>query len=393
MRNISHQLSGRLKVIVQDHEGNTILEGPWQSNLLLNQGMDNIATILISDLFDYAAKGTDTTTLTKIVGSVNVSQSANVVTAASGTPFSAGLVGQYIIGGAAGAIVGNITGFTDSTHITIDGPSQTVANGTYNIWAVNQTGLVAENGPRTNTYSSVAGDNKTTTSGNVRTLQRAFIFAPETANTTYQEIGFSNLGTAGANLNIRVHLASGVAVLGPVGSTPGQNLKVIYEMTITVTPDTPTVNNLDSVIADSGNAMSANKNASFCIETFATSTVGAAGQTVTNLIDLEPSYAGSMALSTDNSALVFASNNQRLANNFSEPLSLSGSYTPGSFTQNFIGTFDVNSANMTGFRSLMLYNTASQNAILTYLFTTAQTKDASHSLTITWSKSWGRTLS
>lgn len=388
-------IRGRAKVSVIDHEGNTVYELPgWQGNLVLNQGLDNMAEMLIADLFKYAAKGLSTTdTRTSPAG--NFSQSGNTVTTSSVGVIVVGDVGK-LVRWRTGSGAGNekiIASVTDTTHFEVDGASQTIASGTAYLYAVNQDGLLDENGPRTNNYSQTAGDNSTVTVGAKRTLRRTFIFDAEEASVTYNEIGFSNLSAAGDNLNIRIKLATGVALDGPVGITPGQRLKTTYEMDISVSPSSVTAVNLSSIITDAGNDMSANKNSSVVIETFATSKISTAGATDGTLADLEPSVEGFMALSSDTTAIAFNGNAQRNANVDYVPLSFESDYIDGSYSRKFVGTFDLEDSNRIDLRSLFLYNAVTTNAVLTHLFVANQKKDSNHSLTIEFTKTWNRDLS
>jgi hypothetical protein len=97
--------------------------------------------------------------------------------------------------------------------------------------------------------------------------------------TEYSEIGFSHSDETSDNLNIRVKLASPVKVLGATALLPSEQLKVTYELDLTVAPSTEQTGTLNGVIIDSGNDMSANKNGKFAIESYATSIIGASGET------------------------------------------------------------------------------------------------------------------
>jgi hypothetical protein len=51
-------LKGQIKVEVLDHTGNVIEERPWQDNLILDQGLNNMADKYVAQLFEWAAAGT-----------------------------------------------------------------------------------------------------------------------------------------------------------------------------------------------------------------------------------------------------------------------------------------------------------------------------------------------
>lgn len=387
-------LKGRIKAVVIDHRGHVVREYPSQSNLILDQGLDRIAEMPIVDIFAYAAKGTGMTPAV-YTPSGTISQALNTVSASSGTAFEAADVGRVLrwFSGTGAGKEKRIMSFTDGSHVEVNGEPETIAAGSFKKFAVNETGLDAENGPRTNDYSSGVNENFTTTVGNKRTLKRTFIFAPETATTIYNEVGFSHDGTPGNNLNIRVKLNTGVSVAGPVGAIPGQRLKLTYEMDVYATPNVSTVANLAGIITDPGQDMSSNKNANYIVETFATSRIALSGERDITLADLEPFTPGFMAFSTDTTALAFNNNAQRVANNDYVALEFLEDYVAGSFSRLLTGTFDLEDANRNDLRSLMLFNPESNNAIVTYLFGSNQRKDPNHSLTIIWRKSWGRDLS
>ena len=382
-------IKGRVKASVIDHEGNLVKSYPWQRNLLLDSGLDKIAEIPIVDLFAYAAKGTGITP-TSEDGAGTISQTGDIITA-TGIYFGPEDVGKVVrwSSGANSGTVRRIIAYTNSMTVQVSETGD-VASGNGTVYNVDQVALTTEVGDRTNSYSQVTGENGTTTVGNKRTLKRTFIFAAETADTTYNEVGFSD--TADGDLNIRVKLASAVTVNGPVGLTPGQRLKLTYEMDIYVSPDTATAAGLNALITDSGQDMSSNKNASYIIETFATSRVALSGERDVTLMDLEPSYTGHMALSTNTEALEFNGNAQRIANVDYVELDFMDDYVAGEYFRDLIGTFELEDANRTNHRSLMLFNPETNNAILTYLFTANQKKDANHSLTLQWRKSWSRNL-
>lgn len=208
----------------------------------------------------------------------------------------------------------------------------------------------------------------------------------------YSEFGFSHLEDSGDNLNIRSVLSSPARAYRSTLLRASDQLKVTYECQLTVSPATSIAGNLTPVSNDPGNQMSGNKSGTYTIETFATSTVQATGETDTSLIDLEPSYEGFAALSTTSDALAPLSSKTRTGNTVSVAM-VGDTYTQGMFTRLFTATFGLNDAIGDLWRSLMIFDPDSSLAIFTFLFAVNQKKDGSHVLTVRFRKNWGRDLS
>ncbi len=71
-------IQGRIKLgILQDGKHRFVSD--WQKNLILTKGMNNFATVMLVDLFKYAAKGTGSTA-TRVTSANVYSLSANTLT-------------------------------------------------------------------------------------------------------------------------------------------------------------------------------------------------------------------------------------------------------------------------------------------------------------------------
>lgn len=214
-------MRGYVKADVIDHTGKTIREGEWQKNLLLDAGLDQLSQVSFCDLFANCTKGTgnpnltpltiagglvcaaptptsetpatsNTYTLTVVTGGLT-----GTLTRAAGTrAFTDQDIGKLVrtvnIGTTtAQQVECEITGYTSATVVSVKGVgNNTLAAYTAKtivLYSVNQIDLDNEIG-RTNTYSSVSGDNSTVTGSGastnggagVRTFTRTFIFGPET---------------------------------------------------------------------------------------------------------------------------------------------------------------------------------------------------------------------
>jgi hypothetical protein len=219
---------GRYKVRVRQG-GKVVEERDWQPNLILDQGMDKIATVRIADCFLYACCGTDNTPV-KDTPAALATWSATTLTAsaATWTNLDVGKLVRFVTGQQC-----YITGYTDATHVTVD-RSNTIPSGTsFVMYHVAQTKLNAEVA-RTNNYSQNQNDNYTLKQGAMMTFQRTYLFPIETgAGHTYYELGFTNGAILGQpDLFARVVLSPGLVVNGPVGNNPGQQLEVVYQLQV-----------------------------------------------------------------------------------------------------------------------------------------------------------------
>lgn len=164
------QLSGRLRCQVADHHGRVIQSTPWQSNLLLDQGMDNLAEMAIADIFLACAKGTDSTATSETVDPSNTyGKTGTVLARTAGTrDFSEADVGKHFVT-VTGGFTGTILEYSDPTSVVVD-TSDTWGDRDLVLWHVQQTKLEGETetedagGPGALTYKSL-GSNVVSTTG------------------------------------------------------------------------------------------------------------------------------------------------------------------------------------------------------------------------------------
>lgn len=177
----SMQMNGSAKVEVVDHNGR-VVRSIEQPNLILDAGMERLATVVMADLFTSCARGTGTTDTKEIVsGATTYQQTGNTVTCTGSRNFAAGDVGKVIkfSNGMVARIQSQATSESQATSTASVDVSQTVpALSTAIIYAVDQEGLDNET-HRTSLYSAAAGDNGTTDVDNLRTMKRTFVFYPE----------------------------------------------------------------------------------------------------------------------------------------------------------------------------------------------------------------------
>lgn len=347
---------------------------PRKKNLILDAGLDRVATEKWQDCIRYAAAGSDATPTRRDSGAVTVSRAGTTLTASAGwfVPADVGRLFKFNTGQEV-----KISAYTSATQVTTT-TSGVIAASAGTMWSVNQTGLLAEI-VRTNIYGTAGGDNSVTLEGGAGTItqRRTFVFAPETALVTYREVGWSPDGVAGANL-------FGRDVLPGAGLTlvAGQQLKIVLDLVLTVELLAPEAAN-----------------------TLPWAGGGTAQQQLENIWWSEyfnPSSAtgGSVFLSSSTDAfrtarvVEDASPGGPLAGVHYSVNPVAATYIAGSFERNFSGTFTVNDGNSAAIRSAGYgwFWYADLYPVLRIKFSAAQTKDSDHTLRLDFRHAWGRVL-
>lgn len=214
--------------------------------------------------------------------------------------------------------------------------------------------------------------------------------------TRYGQVGFSHTATAGNNLNIMVRLENGAGVADPLDvygenpESPGQQLRLTYEMEITVEPNTSTAGT--ALITDPGNLMSGNKVGAYVVEHLALSSIDNDGATNTQYATLEPAEAANAGLSPDTAALVPLNGPDRSEGSTSVELTPEA-YVADSFTQIYEGTFGINDAIAANWRVLGLFDVNSETFPFAFRFNANQAKTAAFAVTVRFRKTWNRDLS
>jgi hypothetical protein len=297
-------LGNRFRVQVVD-KGRVVHERGWQPNLILDQGMDNVATLAFCNLFLVCVAGTGNTPTEDDSGATTATTSGTTCTSSAGffAPGDVGKLLRFDTGQKA-----TITAYTSATQVTLSATLGVGAGTAFTLYRVTQTGLATES-MRTSTYLTTSGACFNSRSGSTITSQRTYDFNPfsiaATANTgtdlitatnhglaandavvlsggtapsplvlgttyyardiagndfklsatpggaaidlttagsgfsvqlprNFAEVGFSNSATVANNLNMRALFAGGaVTVLA------GQQLRIIYQFQVTLSPTTP----------------------------------------------------------------------------------------------------------------------------------------------------------
>lgn len=405
-RNQSAQ--GYLKWAVVDAATKEVIRdsGPdWIPNLILNTGLNEVYNRKWCDLFLYAIAGTGTTPTSEDSGATTASQSGTTVTA-SASFFEAGDVGNVVKWDSGEEAL--ITAYVSDTQVTV-GTSQTVTSGAFTMYNTNQTGLVNEQ-KRTNTYLTGSPNCMTTLVGNQVQARRTYDFTAEVGTVNYTEIGFSWINT-GANTTF-----SRILLPDPVQVLAGQQLRVVYELRITVGPSTPQAK--EATINGWPLAPATDTQGDECVQMYGLSGVNESSG-ATNAMDAgrygnEPGLMSDSTLSVNQYA--FISDDATAINSAGSAPDRTGSgrnvgsfwkimtkaaYVTNSFYADKSATFAVGEANRTDFRS-MGYAMASPNntfpfdanrTAFVFVFDQGQTKPNTHTLTLTWRTTWSRTLS
>lgn len=399
-----HQTArGLYKVAVVDAATQEVIweQKEWGKNLILNNGMNQVAALTWAECTKYAVAGTGITPTAISSAEVTASQSGTTVSASVGSyTFASGDIGNMIKWDGGGEEA-RITGYTNPQSVTVT-PSQSVGSGTFVVYQTNQTGMATEI-KRTATYLQNAPYCQTTSdvSTGVIALRRTYDFSAEIVQRNYTEVGACWQQTAftGNTTFSRILLPVAVTV------NPGQQLRFVYELQITVNPRTPQV--FSAAVSGWPVLPSTNTNAQQMLEHFGIATVAAYGGSswdVKGGWTNEPSDASILGgyLFVSPNATAFGSFdaviNRQTTGWETNALSLSP-YTPLSFTMDKTATFTVAQLNRTDLRSVGLSaNYGGQNmhpAVCNgcvVVFDQPQSKNNTQTLTFTFRFIWGRTL-
>lgn len=227
---------------------------------------------------------------------------------------------------------------------------------------------------RTGTYLTGSGNCGTTDSGASRTLRRTFEFSAESGSVNYRELGFAPNSTPTDNLFSRV-LISG----GTVSLVAGQNLRVVYDLKVTFSPNTTQSGSI--TVAGWPVSPASNTNATWALQAIGISSIdsGTGGGAGGNLF--EPSTTGECECYTGNIS-ISAFGNASTGGSAIPNSTISytwGTYVPGTFTRStsfsYATAASFSSTAIKAFRYTSLYNNA-----LTIIFDQNQTKDNTHRL-------------
>jgi len=398
-------MEGFVKVQVVDcASGVVVSEQPYQPNLILNQGMDNLAAMVTCELFNQCCYG-DGTTDTKLASGATTASQASTTVTASASIFVAGDVGNMIKWDTGEEA--RIISYTSGTEVEVANAA-TVASGTFTIHRTNQTQLTAEI-QRSNTYLTGSGNCESSVTSNIITNRRTFDFSPVVSGETVREIGFARTATPTNNLNTRIFLSTPQALL------IGQALRVVYDFQVTMSPTTPEAKtfsitgwpvapstSLDGDQQWVGICLSGVRPSDGTTQSAALYNAGING----NNFPMEPFASGASGTQTG-CGFFMSSNSGAIASFNSSTGAFTGylltnaylslvAYTTLNFYRDKTKTLAVSEGNGTTIRTIGIGSGTSPGSANAYgfimLFDQPQTKDNTHTLQMTWRWTWGRTL-
>ena len=354
-------------------------------NLLLDVGLDFVASAPISALFTYLALGTGTKPTKRDSGEITVSRAGTVVTASSGY-FEEADVGRLVKLDSGPEFY--VAAFTSATIVTAatagdDAPSQAM------VWYVNETGHEAEF-LRFAKYSNAAGDCGSTWSAGAWTHKRTFLSDPFAVGKLVKEVSWTY--AEGANLYGRALVPGGGDYV-----SPGQQYNVVVEH---VSSWGPAAAQVQPDIGNNGFSTAGQ----FALEYVPECPVSSNGG-----YDPDWSYMGDLqcfACGGGKLELRIGTSDAALT-----PLAGGGSvvtlgsladvggvklgqqaYVAGSRVNSWRGTLAVGQANSAAIRSITLGCPGTGFRIGRVLLDAPQTKDSLHTLTVGFKVGWDRVL-
>jgi len=382
-------LGVQYKTMIVNPDGSIAKENDFTSNLILDTGLDAPASNAWQRLIRYCAVGTGLTPTERDSGTTTVTISGTTATSSIAF-FEAADAGRLLKLDTGEEYY--ITAYTSSTQVTIDTSAAHAAT-ECSIWYVNETGHSTEVA-RTAAVTTDSGDNgQILTGGDTVQFQRTFLFPAEVGPVTYTEVGWS-WGTTGTDLFGRDLISPGDSLIA------GQQYKVVVRLNLALSPSSSTA------IADTSGG-----------------TWNTAGNHVIHAVyygfqliqpDGDESVAeGALDVNNDSAirtkcSLVAADWTLPAGPNIAtspgllvvyaptisdQPSTTMPAYASGNYYRDKIAEFEVNVGNTTA-RGVALHggNGSSQYCPYQLKFTTPVDKENTHSLTLTFRLSWGRTL-
>lgn len=383
--------------VVDSATGQVVREAPkWIDNLILNDGMERVATNYWTTCFTYGSCGTGTTSDSTDSGVITASQASTTVTASSNIFLATdanngGVMIKWDTGEEA-----RVTGYTSATQVTVT-PAQSVSAGQFTIWRTNQVGLVSET-KRSNTYLTGSPSCGTTRVGGVLTHRRTYDFTAEVGTVNYSEVGVAWASSGSSTHFSRVLLLSPV----PVGS--GQQLRLVYELILTLSPTSPNDVNTNLITNWPWGAVPNsyyNEQLQYIGMSSVSSTTGASTYADAGQYTNEPSASSynTFMSSTATALSTFAATpvDRRPGAIVKKAYSLAA-YTSFNFYRDRYVQFNAGEGNSASIRCIGHGSEAGGfNATYTdygylMLFDNNQEKPSTHTLSLTWRYRWSRVL-
>jgi len=372
-------VEGKTSKVIRD-------SGPdWIRNLILNTGLNGIATRTWVGSFEYAICGTGVRPTS--VDSLTTNATLAGGTISSDAPFfdpsDVGAELEWDDGTRA-----IITSYSSSSTVYTDATGS--ASGHFIKYNTQDTALSVET-KRTNTKLTGVGNCGTAQVANQFQFRRTFDFTIEVAPQNYTEVGFSWAAAGASTTFARVLLP------GPVFVDIGQQLRVTYELRITLNPGSP-ISRSAAISGWTGTTGTEQAQISYM------GTVNTDGDSqVTGRLTSEPSNAGQthwgVFLSPNSSApATFGTAVDRHLNVGYADTITRAVYASNSFYVDVTAVFNVGTANRVDMQSFGYgYHDpnnffASIQTAYVFVLDSPQIKDNSHTLTLVFRSSWSRDL-
>ena len=437
--NTSYSLYGNARLFVKEN-GQIIKDTGYIKNLILNAGMDQIASKPFAELTCCCIIGT---------GSAETRKTSNpdVTNYTSGSGYDANLyntlvyrVGSFVsfsdvnvtasiittsdigriikIENDGNYLISSRTNSLTCSVLNINGtvPTGVSYNNNYTIYFTNQTtmsyeiyriGKVNDNsGTPDSVYGYYGNCSSTIQSGSIRHTRVYYLnTVTDRLSTTIKEIGFGWSPTANSQtLFSRIRLTEGPSGSAVVLNT-GQELIVLYELNIGVSPNTPTSSSLNLLTAASGSVQ---------CELYGLSKITSAGRTSyfdDGLHGNEPYYYNNYNIyglptssykglyiysSSDSSSFsTWGTNVNRTSNYVTKSIYYIPPYTSSNYFINKIAIFNDTESINSDLRTIGigLDNANSGKNLLTFLFDSSQNKQNGYLMSVSQSFTWNRLLS
>jgi hypothetical protein len=237
---MNYGLSGRYKVMVVNSRTKRVLRGDrrWHSNLIMNTGMEQIASDVICNLFTYARAGTGTTTGDEVSADYGTTATCDVagnVALVGGTFKFDGIVPsdhnniiKWSNTGYEGRITTIPSSATASTCTILPLPA-VPQSGSFVMYRTNMTDL-ATHVVGTVNYLPSSPSCSSSVIGNMLVHQRTWDFPEETGTVNYTEMGVGWTASTTNTLFARFLLHS----VTPVNA--GEQLRLVYQLRVVVEP-------------------------------------------------------------------------------------------------------------------------------------------------------------
>jgi hypothetical protein len=381
MKNTLHTAAAVLfEITVINPDGSIARRLPKKRNLLLNSGLDRLASYTWTELFAAFALGTSSNPTSRDSGLVTVVIAGGTATASAGF-FDPADVGRLIK--ADSGEERTITAYTSPTVVSVVGAD--VAASQFTVWYVNDTTLGAEV-QRFSTTTADTGDhgyNWNAVTSVFTTWVTRVSNAVTAPSQTFKEIGWSEGGAPSVNGRALINGGTGDTLIA------GQKYKVKLTLERTVSPTAARA--CPQITGWPGTAQER-------LEMVGLSYWTTLGNATDSGCPMEPKNSAQFSLSSTSAALRATLNRPDGAQPDLGELPdgrvacTTAAYTPGSFTKTLTAVWDSGVGTSTAIRSVLYGDNYYSMWFMRMLMSADQVKASSDKLTVSLEKTWGRIL-